>query len=91
MFNLNSNVSKKWIPGECWNQSRLDKRCKTPVYLDASTAAFAHSVGHSSTWGVNHGHEADEAQAGEGEVGAIRVKLIAGRKLVDGQEVVTET
>ena len=59
--------------------------------LDSGATTLAHRIRHRGTGRVNHGHEADEAQSGDGEVGAFSVKLIARWVLLDGQVVVTET
>jgi len=61
------------------------------TYLDTSTSAFSYSVGYSSSWGIDHGHEADKSEASQGEVGIIRVILVAWGVLVNGQHVVRES
>lgn len=50
-------------------------------YLDASRAAFTHSVGHSSTWRINHGDEAQKAELLRGEVCLVAVEGESSRKL----------
>uniref|UniRef100_A0A3Q1BSV5 Uncharacterized protein n=1 Tax=Amphiprion ocellaris TaxID=80972 RepID=A0A3Q1BSV5_AMPOC len=59
--------------------------------LDSSTPAFAHSIGHSSTRRVNHGHEADEAKVLGREVHLIGVKSKALWELIIRQVEVAET
>uniref|UniRef100_A0A674PNC7 Uncharacterized protein n=1 Tax=Takifugu rubripes TaxID=31033 RepID=A0A674PNC7_TAKRU len=52
------------------------------IYLYSSAPTFANSIGHSGTRGVNHGHEANEAQVLGGEVHLISVKSKAFWELV---------
>lgn len=61
------------------------------LYLDSGAPAFAYSVRHGGTRGVNHGHEADEAQVLRGEVHLVGVESEAVWELVVGQVVVAET
>jgi hypothetical protein len=60
-------------------------------YLDSSTPALAHSVRHSSTGRVNHGHEANEAQILSGKVHIFTVKVKAFWKLVIRELEMAET
>uniref|UniRef100_A0AAY4A5M9 Uncharacterized protein n=1 Tax=Denticeps clupeoides TaxID=299321 RepID=A0AAY4A5M9_9TELE len=60
-------------------------------HLDPSTPALAHSIWHSSTRWVNHGHEADKAEVLRGEVDVIRVKLEVFRELFIWKVEVAET
>uniref|UniRef100_A0A3P9PW66 Uncharacterized protein n=1 Tax=Poecilia reticulata TaxID=8081 RepID=A0A3P9PW66_POERE len=60
-------------------------------HLDSCTPAFAHSVWHSGTWWVNHGHEADEAQVLSREVHFFSIKSKAIWELVVRQMEVAET
>ena len=66
------------------------KKNKRLVYLDASAPALAHGVGDCGPGGVNHGHEAHEAQLLCGEVHLLRVEREAFRELVVGEVVVAE-
>ena len=53
--------------------------------FDSSTSAFAHSIGDSSTWRVNHTHQTNEAQILEREVRdwvCFWVELESDRELV---------
>uniref|UniRef100_A0A3B4B346 Uncharacterized protein n=1 Tax=Periophthalmus magnuspinnatus TaxID=409849 RepID=A0A3B4B346_9GOBI len=61
------------------------------AYLDPGTPALAHSVGHSGSGRVDHGHEADEAQVLRGEVHLICVESKALWELLVGQVVMAET
>lgn len=58
---------------DCWG-------CGTN-YLDASRAAFTHSIRHSGTRRINHGDEAQKAELLGGEVRVIAVELKSSRKL----------
>uniref|UniRef100_A0A3B3Z4C2 Uncharacterized protein n=1 Tax=Poecilia mexicana TaxID=48701 RepID=A0A3B3Z4C2_9TELE len=60
-------------------------------HLDSCTPAFAHSVWHSGTWWVDHGHEADEAQVLSREVHFISIKSKSIWELVVRQMEVAET
>uniref|UniRef100_A0A3P9JTC3 Uncharacterized protein n=1 Tax=Oryzias latipes TaxID=8090 RepID=A0A3P9JTC3_ORYLA len=62
-----------------------------PPHLNSSAPAFAHSVGHSGTRRVNHGHEANKAQILRGEVHLVCVKSKTHGKLIVGQVIMTET
>uniref|UniRef100_A0A8C6XVE6 Uncharacterized protein n=1 Tax=Naja naja TaxID=35670 RepID=A0A8C6XVE6_NAJNA len=55
-------------------RGREQNSLKQPLYLDASTSAFAHGIGHSSTGWVNHGHEAHKAEVVSGKVDIVAVK-----------------
>merc|ERR1719331_3243941 len=59
--------------------------------LDTSRPALQNSIGHGGPRRVNHGHEADEAKAFEGEVLLVGIVGVAGRVLVLRQHEVTET
>lgn len=59
--------------------------------LDTGWPALGHCVGHGRTGRVNHGHEADESQALDREVGVVAVELEAQGELVAGHEQVTES
>uniref|UniRef100_A0A8C4EKQ7 Uncharacterized protein n=1 Tax=Dicentrarchus labrax TaxID=13489 RepID=A0A8C4EKQ7_DICLA len=63
--------------------------CKTTA--QTLTPAFAHSIGHSSTRRVNHGHEANEAKVLSGEVHLLSVKSKALWELVIRQVKMAET
>uniref|UniRef100_A0A3P8T804 Uncharacterized protein n=1 Tax=Amphiprion percula TaxID=161767 RepID=A0A3P8T804_AMPPE len=65
--------------------------CTLVTNLDSSTPAFAHSIGHSSTRRVNHGHEADETKVLSGEVHLIGVESKALWELIVRQVEVAET
>lgn len=58
--------------------------------LDTSRSALGDGVGHGGTRGVDHTHEADEAEVLLGEVGVVRVELVADGVLVRGQLEVAE-
>ena len=60
------------------------------VYLDAGAPAFADGVGDSGPGGVNHGHEAHEAQLLRGEVHLLCVEAEAIGELVVGEIVMAE-
>merc|ERR1719323_2675823 len=53
--------------------------------LDSSRPALGHGVRHSSPGRIDHGHQADEAEAVEGEVLLVRVEGVADGVLVGGQ------
>uniref|UniRef100_A0A669CSD8 Uncharacterized protein n=2 Tax=Oreochromis TaxID=8139 RepID=A0A669CSD8_ORENI len=72
-------------------QSTSSTQVEQETYLDSSTPAFTHSIGHSSTRRVNHGHEANKAQVFSGEVHIISIKSKAFWELVIRQVIVAET
>uniref|UniRef100_A0A3B3CE65 Uncharacterized protein n=1 Tax=Oryzias melastigma TaxID=30732 RepID=A0A3B3CE65_ORYME len=61
------------------------------AHLDASRATFAHSIGHSGAWGVNHGHEPHKAKVVGMEVDIICVESKAFWVFVLWHEQVAET
>uniref|UniRef100_A0A8C5HC14 Uncharacterized protein n=1 Tax=Gouania willdenowi TaxID=441366 RepID=A0A8C5HC14_GOUWI len=58
--------------------------------LDSCTPTFPHSIRHSSTRRVNHGHETDKAKLLSGEVHLISIERKALRELIVSQAVVTK-
>merc|ERR550534_3462114 len=59
--------------------------------LDASRSALEHSIRNSSSWGIDHGHEADKAKSRKREVLLIRVEGISLGVPVSGQHEVAES
>uniref|UniRef100_A0A3Q2SU08 Uncharacterized protein n=1 Tax=Fundulus heteroclitus TaxID=8078 RepID=A0A3Q2SU08_FUNHE len=53
-----------------------DSPTGTTNYLDASRAAFAHSVGHRGTGRINHGDETQKAELLRGEVWDLALRLL---------------
>merc|ERR1719394_2016917 len=58
--------------------------------LDSSRPALGHGVRHGSPGRIDHGHQADEAEAVEGEVLLVRVEGVADGVLVGRQGEVAE-
>ena len=58
--------------------------------LDTSRTALGDGVGDGSAGRVNHGHEADKAEALNGEVAVIGVEGIAAGIFVQGEDEVAE-
>ena len=54
------------------------------------TATLPHSIRHGCARRVDHRHEADEAEARQGEVLRLRVEGVPEGKLVEGEDVVAE-
>uniref|UniRef100_A0A3B4VNP8 Uncharacterized protein n=1 Tax=Seriola dumerili TaxID=41447 RepID=A0A3B4VNP8_SERDU len=76
----------------CRKTTRVQREIEAlRAHLDSSAPAFADSIGHGGTRGVNHGHEANEAQVLSGEVHLVSVKSKALWELVIGQVEMTET
>ena len=59
--------------------------------LDTGGPALGHGVRDGGAGRVNHRHEADEAQALQGEVDLVAVEGVVARVLVAREGVVTET
>merc|ERR550534_3550920 len=59
--------------------------------LGTKRSALEHSIRNSSSWGIDHGHEADKAKSREGEVLLVRVEGISLGVLVSGQHEVAES
>uniref|UniRef100_A0A670ZYB8 Uncharacterized protein n=1 Tax=Pseudonaja textilis TaxID=8673 RepID=A0A670ZYB8_PSETE len=75
-----------------WMHRKLSRNSlKQPLYLDASTSAFAHGIGHSSTGRVNHGHESHKAEVVGGKVDIVAVKGEPFGILLFRQVIVAET
>ena len=68
-----------------------DWSCSIKPYLDSSTSTFSNGVRYGSSGWIYHRHETNKSEASQGEVGVIRVILVAWRVLVNGQNVVTES
>ena len=58
--------------------------------LDTSRTALGDGVGDGSAGRVNHGHEADKAEALNGEVAVVGVEGIAAGIFVQGEDEVAE-
>ena len=59
-------------------------------YLDAGAPALAHGVGHRRAGGVDHGHDAHEAEVVRGEVDLVGVEGKVLGELLVGKVVVAE-
>ena len=59
--------------------------------LDAGAAALGDGVGDGGTRRVNHSHQADEAQARDGEVLLLGVERVVLGELVSIQEEIAES
>ena len=67
------------------------RRRREWLTFDAGRAALGDGVGDSSAGRVDHGHEADETESGQWEVGVVGVESVALRELVQRQMRVAET
>ena len=73
-----------------WARRYRSFKTQESRYLDASAPALAHSVGDGGSGGVDHGHEAYEAQLLRGEVHLLRVEGEPLWELIVGKVVMAE-
>merc|ERR1719278_1841119 len=45
--------------------------------FDTSRSTFVNSIRYSSSWGINHGHEADKSETFKGEVCLVSIERIS--------------